>query len=112
MATLAVLLVFVVIFACGIYISLRARDTFGQLLAAGISLLIALQACINIGVVTSSLPNKGIALPFISYGGSNLLVMFTCVGLLLSVARQAESSGQIAATVTLDPNELPATQPT
>jgi cell division protein FtsW len=88
-ATLAVVLAFLVIVVCGIYISWRARDTFGQLLALGISCLIGLQACINVGVVTSSLPNKGIALPFISYGGSNLLAMLVCVGLLFSIARLA-----------------------
>jgi len=94
-ATLLVLLGFAVIFFCGIYISSRARDTFGQLLATGISLLIALQACINIGVVTSSLPNKGIALPFISYGGSNLLAMLTSVGLLLSIGRLSAGEERI-----------------
>lgn len=88
-ATLAVVLAFVLLVICGIYIAWRARDTFGQLLAAGITFLIGLQAFINIGVVTSALPNKGLPLPFISYGGSNLLVMLACVGLLLSVARQA-----------------------
>jgi cell division protein FtsW len=51
--------------------------------------LICLQAAINIGVVTSALPNKGLPLPFISYGGSNLLAMLFCVGLLFSVARHA-----------------------
>lgn len=88
-ATLLVALAFVVIAVCGIYIALHARDRFGTLLAAGITLLISLQAAINIGVVTSALPNKGLPLPFISYGGSNLLAMLTCVGILLSVARQA-----------------------
>jgi len=88
-ATLAVILAFVVIALCGLYIALHAKDTFGTLLATGITLLISLQAAINIGVVTSALPNKGLPLPFISYGGSNLLAMLTCVGILFSVARQA-----------------------
>ena len=88
-ATLLVVLAFVVIAICGIYIALHARDTFGFLLASGITFLISLQAAINIGVVTSALPNKGLPLPFISYGGSNLLAMLTCVGILFSVARHA-----------------------
>ena len=96
-ATLAVILAFVVIALCGLYIALHARESFGTLLAAGITLLISLQAAINIGVVTSALPNKGLPLPFISYGGSNLLAMLTCVGILLSVARQA-GPAKISAT--------------
>jgi len=95
-ATLLVILAFVVIALCGLYIALHARETFGTLLATGITLLISLQAAINIGVVTSALPNKGLALPFISYGGSNLLAMLTCVGLLLSIARHAEP-GRVSA---------------
>jgi cell division protein FtsW len=73
----------------GLYIAMQACDTFGFLLGAGITLLIGLQAFINIGVVTNTLPNKGLPLPFISYGGSNLLMMLVSVGLLLSIARQA-----------------------
>lgn len=88
-ATLLVVLAFVLIVVCGIYIALNARETFGTLLGAGISFLIGLQAFINIGVVTSALPNKGLPLPFISYGGSNLLLMLTCVGILLSIARHS-----------------------
>ncbi len=88
-ATLLVLIAFVIIAVCGIYIALRARDPFGSLLASGITFLISLSAAINIGVVTSALPNKGLPLPFISYGGSNLLIMLMCVGLLFSVARYA-----------------------
>jgi cell division protein FtsW len=88
-ATLFVVIAFVVIAICGIYIALNARDTFGFLLATGVTFLISLQAAINIGVVTSALPNKGLPLPFISYGGSNLLAMLTCIGLLFSVARHA-----------------------
>ena len=90
--TLAVILAFLVIALCGLYIALRARDTFGMLLATGITLLISLQAAINIGVVTSALPNKGLPLPFISYGGSNLLAMLTCIGILFSIARKANPS--------------------
>ncbi|MGA9452296.1 MAG: putative lipid II flippase FtsW [Verrucomicrobiia bacterium] len=96
-ATLLIVVAFVVIAICGIYIALNSRDTFGFLLAAGITFLIGLQAAINIGVVTSALPNKGLPLPFISYGGSNLLAMLTCVGLLFSVARHARPRGAMAA---------------
>ena len=91
-ATLGVVIGFVLIIVCGVYIATRARDTFGTMLAAGITFLIGLQAFINIGVVTSALPNKGLALPFISYGGSNLLMMLGAIGLLFSVARQARAS--------------------
>jgi len=82
-----VLSLFVLILLCGASIAWRVSDPFGQLLASGITVLIGLQAFINIGVVTSSLPNKGIALPFVSYGGSNLVCMLTSLGLLISVAR-------------------------
>ena len=89
-------LAFVVIVICGIYIALNARDTFGLLLGSGITFLIGLQAFINIGVVTSALPNKGLPLPFISYGGSNLLAMLAGVGLLFSIARQARAPLKVA----------------
>jgi cell division protein FtsW len=88
-ATLLIVLAFVVIAVCGFCIAVNARETFGFLLASGVTLLISLQAAINIGVVTSALPNKGLPLPFISYGGSNLLMMLVCIGLLFSVARHA-----------------------
>jgi cell division protein FtsW len=87
--TLFVVLAFLLIAICGIYIALNARDNFGCLLASGVTFLISLQAAINIGVVTSVLPNKGLALPFISSGGSSLLAMLIGVGILLSVARRA-----------------------
>jgi cell division protein FtsW len=88
-ATALVIVAFVAIVLCGIYIAVQAPDTFGLLLGSGIAFMIGLQAFINIGVVTSALPNKGLPLPFISYGGSNLLLMLSSVGLLLSIARQA-----------------------
>ena len=59
--------------------------------------LFCIQAFINIGVVTNFLPNKGMPLPFISYGGSNLLVMLCSVGLLLSVARQGIEHAKVVA---------------
>jgi cell division protein FtsW len=88
-ATLSVLIGFMFITLCGLMIAWKARDRFGYYLATGITLLIGTQACINIGVVTSALPNKGMSLPFMSYGGSNLLMMLAAVGILISIARRA-----------------------
>lgn len=107
-ATLLVIAAFIVIALCGIYIALHARDIFGTLLATGITLLISLQAAINIGVVTSALPNKGLPLPFISYGGSNLLAMLTCVGILVSIARKAEPAKISASDFTATDNPFAA----
>jgi len=86
-ATLSVVLLFILLVICGVYIAWNSKDTFGMMLGSGITFLIGLQALINIGVVTGMLPNKGLPLPFISYGGSNLLLMLTCVGILVSIAR-------------------------
>ena len=106
-ATLLVVAAFVTLVICGIYIALHARDTFGTLLAAGVTFLIGFQAAINIGVVTSALPNKGLPLPFISYGGSNLLAMLTCVGILLSVARRGNASKIAASDFVADDSPNP-----
>jgi len=85
-ATLGIVFLFCAFVLTGIRIATRAADVFGFLLGSGITLLIGLQALINIGVVTSALPNKGLPLPFISYGGSNLLLMLSGVGILMSIA--------------------------
>jgi len=98
-ATLLIILAFVIIAICGIYIALRAREPFGGLLAVGVTFLISLQAAINIGVVTSALPNKGLPLPFISYGGSNLVAMLACVGILFSIARRAPAREKVSKPV-------------
>jgi cell division protein FtsW len=87
--SLLVVFLFVVVIVCGIVIALHAKDRFGMLTAAGVVSLLALQAAVNIGVTTSLLPNKGLPLPFISYGGSNLVACLFGVGLLLNVYRQA-----------------------
>ena len=86
--SLLVVFLFVVIIVCGIMIALHAKDRFGLLLGCGIVSLLALQAAMNIGVTTSLLPNKGLPLPFISYGGSNLVACMFGIGLLLNIYRQ------------------------
>jgi cell division protein FtsW len=108
-ATMGVIIGFALILVCGVYIAMHARDTFGTMLATGITFLIGLQAFINIGVVTSALPNKGLALPFISYGGSSLLAMLGCVGLLFSVARQGRE-GEVRTINPFAASDLPSTQ--
>jgi len=86
--SLLVVFLFVVIIVCGIMIALHARDRFGLLLGCGIVALLALQAAVNIGVTTSLLPNKGLPLPFISYGGSNLAACMFGIGVLVNIYRQ------------------------
>ena len=77
----------------GIRTALGAPDTFGALLAAGITAWICLQAFINIGVVVGLLPVTGIPLPFVSAGGSSLIISFAAVGILLSVSRETVEKG-------------------
>jgi cell division protein FtsW len=79
---------FVLIAWRGLRASLLAPDRFGSLLALGITMMIALQAFVNISVVTSLLPTKGIPLPFVSNGGSSLLISFVAMGILLNVSQQ------------------------
>jgi cell division protein FtsW len=107
---MGVLATFVAVLLCGVYIAWHAREPFGVLLATGLAFLIGLQAFVNIGVVTSALPNKGLPLPFISRGGSNLLFMLICVGLLLSVARHA-ADRRTAEVPLVDLDDAPAPQP-
>jgi cell division protein FtsW len=87
--TLVLLSSYLLILSCGLGIAWRAPDRFGMLLATGITLLITLQALINIGVASGAIPNKGISLPFVSYGGSGLMMMLWSIGLLMNVARSA-----------------------
>jgi len=82
-----VILLFIIFAVAGVAIALRCRDRFGRLVAAGIVMAITIQAAINIGVVTVVLPTKGIPLPFISAGGTSMLLTSAAVGILLSIAR-------------------------
>ncbi len=77
----------------GIRIALRAPDTFGALLAAGITGWLCIQAFINIGVVVALFPITGITLPFISAGGSSLIISFAAIGILLSISRETIEKG-------------------
>jgi cell division protein FtsW len=97
--TSLVVLLYAGILVCGLQIMKHARERFGHFLAAGCTTVIALQACINIAVATSLVPNKGLPLPFVSYGGSSLLAMFICVGLLGSVAWHSAAGRDRAKTV-------------
>lgn len=85
-----VILLFVIFVWRGIIIAMKAPDMFGSLVAVGITSIIGLQAMINIAVVTSSIPNTGMQLPFFSYGGTSLLILLSAVGILLNISRQTK----------------------
>jgi cell division protein FtsW len=88
--TLMVVFLFLLLVASGGVISFHAKDRTGMLVGIGATALIGLQGLMNMAVVTSLIPNKGINLPFISYGGSNLLLCFLLIGILLNVHFQAD----------------------
>ena len=87
--TLAVVAVFAVILVRGLRASAACKDDFGRLLAIGLTVMIVGQALVNMSVVLGLLPTKGIPLPFISYGGSSLVVNLVAVGILLNISQQA-----------------------
>lgn len=86
---LAVIILFLIFIWRGILIAMRARDTFGSLIAIGIVSLIGIQAIINIAVVTNTIPVTGMELPFFSYGGTAILVNLTAVGILVNISKSA-----------------------
>ena len=87
--TAAVIGLFIVFVWLGVVVVIRCQDRFGQLLAGGIVLTIGIQAALNIGVVTVVLPTKGIPLPFVSVGGTSMLLSAAAVGVLLNIAKQS-----------------------
>jgi cell division protein FtsW len=90
LGVLLVLALFTIVICRGLRLSLKAPDSFGSYLALGLTLMIGLPALINMGVVSGILPTKGLSLPFLSYGGSGLLVNLLAVGILLNISRQVK----------------------
>jgi cell division protein FtsW len=93
-----VLICFCIITWRGLRASSRAPDRFGAFLALGLTMMVSFQAFFNISVVLGLLPTKGIPLPFVSYGGSSLLVNMIGVGVLLNVSQHASSSSRVVTT--------------
>lgn len=86
---LVIILLFCLLVWRGFTIAMRAKDKFGSLLALGLTFQVGLQAMLNIWVVTNTIPNTGISLPFFSYGGTSLLILLAEMGIVLSVSRAA-----------------------
>src|SRR5699024_822759 len=76
---------FAIITLRGLYIAKKSKDSFGSLLAVGISCMVAIQAAINLGAISGLLPITGVPLPFLSYGGSSLLVLMLAMGILNNI---------------------------
>ena len=84
---LIILLLFGMLVWRGVTISLKAKDKFGMLLGIGLVVQVGLQVILNIAVVTNTIPNTGISLPFFSYGGSSLVLLLAEMGIVLSISR-------------------------
>ena len=82
-----VILLFAIFVWRGIIIAMKSPDTFGSLIAIGITVLIGLQTIVNVAVVTGTIPVTGMPLPFFSYGGTALVVNLATVGILLNISR-------------------------
>ena len=83
--SIATVLLFAAFFALSVYIARKAQDRFGRFLVVGMAFIVFFQAVFNIGVVCKAFPTKGMALPFFSYGGTNMMSAFFAVGTILSV---------------------------
>ena len=88
-----VIVLFAAFVLCGFLVVARCPNRFGQLFSLGLVLIIAMESIINVGVSIGAFPTKGLALPFISYGGSSMIVKMMCVGLLLNISRDASAAG-------------------
>ena len=94
---IGVIALFVALVWAGAAIAWRARDTFGFLVASGITIALGFQAAVNIAVVTGSAPTKGIALPFVTFGGTGLCMTMAQIGILLSIARVSDRQAALVA---------------
>ncbi len=102
--TLGTILCYVIIAVYGIGVAIYASDTFGRLVAVGLTCIVVVPSMMNIGVATGLLPNKGIPLPFVSYGGTNLVFTLVSIGLLVSIHRRSkfeeEDTAKVSSAVT------------
>ena len=89
-ATLGVILCYVVIAIAGCGIAMQATHIFSRLLALGLTFIIVVPAMVNIGVTTAVLPNDGLPLPFVSYGGTSLVFSLMAVGMLVGIHRRSQ----------------------
>src|SRR5699024_11491211 len=78
---------FLIIILWGLHIAKKCTDSFGSLIAIGISSMVAIQAIINLGAIRGLLPITGVPLPFISYGGSSLFILLILMGILINIAK-------------------------
>jgi len=92
---ICIIILFIIFIWRGISVAMKARDSYGTLLAIGITSVIAVQSLINIAVVTGSMPVTGVPLPFISYGGTSLVINMMAIGILLNISRQIEGKEEI-----------------
>lgn len=83
----AIILLFILFVFRGLYIAMRVKDPFGKMLMVGVSVQIGLQALLNVAVVTNTIPNTGISLPFFSYGGTSMVMLLAEIGVVLNVSR-------------------------
>ena len=88
LGSVGIILLFGILLLCSAWIAFRARDRFGRFLGLGLTVLLGFEAGFNVGMVMGCLPTKGLALPFLSYGGSSLMASMIAIGLLLSIARE------------------------
>ncbi len=99
---LGVVIAYMVILVCGLWIAIQSKDFFGTLLGFGLAFGLCMQAMINIGTVTGAIPPKGMPLPFVSYGGSNILISYVAVGFLISIHRQSLRTNRYSGGMLID----------